>query len=79
MSQLKHITNLASANPSNTYRMVRAGFVAQGTTLNRWCIANGISRQTAEKALKGERVNRNSSVLVERLVKAALPEGEHGA
>ncbi len=43
-----------SSIPSEAlYRAVRAAFVAKGTTLNKWCIANGINRQTADKSLKG--------------------------
>lgn len=41
-----------------TYRAVRAALVARGTTLNAWCKANGFTRQTAEKALKGLRHSR---------------------
>ena len=36
------------------YAKVRAGFVRQGTTLNKWCIANRIHRQSARKVLLGE-------------------------
>ena len=33
------------------YRLVRAGFISQGTSLAAWCRANGVHRQSAEKAL----------------------------
>lgn len=38
-----------------TYRAVRAHFVMSGTTFNKWCKENGISRTYAEKSIKGER------------------------
>lgn len=57
----------------NLYLLVRAGFVNQGTTLNKWCIARGINRQTAEKALKGISTSRKSLALIEVLVAEALP------
>jgi hypothetical protein len=52
--------------------MVRAGFIAKGTTLNAWCIANGVNRQTAEKSLKGQRESKRSRELRDLLVSAAL-------
>ena len=40
--------------PSKSLHLnVRAGFVAQGTSLGRWCRDHGVRRQNAEKALKG--------------------------
>ena len=42
-------------NPSlELYRLVRSGFVAQGSTLHKWCLANGVKRQNARAALLGE-------------------------
>ena len=35
------------------YHHVRQGFVGQRSSLNRWCITHGITRQLAEAALKG--------------------------
>ena len=35
-------------------RMVRAGFVMQGTTMNIFCLSNGIDRRNAHKALVGK-------------------------
>lgn len=43
-----------------THRAVKAGFVAQGTSLNDWCKRNSICRPTADKALKGERKSKKS-------------------
>lgn len=38
---------------NDDYLKVRAGFVARGTSLNRWCQQNGILRENARDALKG--------------------------
>ena len=39
---------------SSDFLKVRAGFVRQGTSLRQWCLANGIKRQNARKAMTGE-------------------------
>lgn len=65
---------LTYAGSAELYRAVRAGFVSQGTTLNEWCIANGLNRQTVEKALKGDRVTKRGRILIERIVPAAFPK-----
>jgi len=72
MNQIKHTFSLSVTPSDDLYRMVRAGFVAKGTTLNAWCIANGVNRQTAYKALRGVRHGKNSRDLRECLVAAAL-------
>lgn len=51
-----------------TYLAVRAALVARGTTLNAWCKANGLNRQTVEKALKGLRHSKNGAQIKERIV-----------
>ena len=61
------------------YTAVRAGFVNQGTTLNKWCQANGLNRQTVEKALKGERASKRSLEIISRVVAAALPDIDKAA
>lgn len=53
------------------YQKVRGKLVIKGTTLNRWCIENGVTRQWAEKALKGERKGNASRELVKRIVEVA--------
>ena len=70
LHQLKHPNPLPVAviGSENTYLAVRAALVARGTTLNAWCKAHHINRQTAEKALKGLRHSRNGAALRERLV-----------
>jgi hypothetical protein len=57
--------------PENVYLAVRTGFVAQGTSLYRWCKENGVSRQVAEKALKFARNGKKSIALRERLITAS--------
>ena len=66
MNLLKHTFELTILGSTDVYLMVRAGFVNQGTTLNRWCIAKGINRQTAEKALKGLSTSRAALALVQQ-------------
>lgn len=78
MHQISRIFHLVVAPSPELYLMVRAGFVAKGTTLNAWCIANGVNRQTVERALKGARNGKVSRELRERAVAAALVE-EQGA
>lgn len=55
------------------YRAVRAAFVARGTSLNAWCISNGINRQTAEKTLRGERGGKRALALRNRLISEVFP------
>ncbi|CAK0750579.1 hypothetical protein WCLP8_2120002 [uncultured Gammaproteobacteria bacterium] len=43
------------ADADATYRIIRAHFVRSGTTFNKWCLENGISRTYAEKSIKSER------------------------
>lgn len=50
------------------YLQVRGLLIASGTTLSRWCIENGISRQWAELALKGDRKGPAARDLVKRLL-----------
>ncbi|MET3694418.1 MULTISPECIES: helix-turn-helix domain-containing protein [Methylobacterium] len=51
---------------------MRAAFIAKGTTLNAWCTANGIARQTVDKALKGQRRSDRSRQIVKQLLRDAL-------
>lgn len=53
---------------------VRAGFVAQGSSLNAWCIANGVDPNNARKALIGKWVGPKASILTERLERASAGE-----
>ena len=36
------------------YRLVRAALVREGSSLAKWCEENGVSRQLAERALRGK-------------------------
>jgi DNA-binding phage protein len=51
------------------YLAVRSALVARNTSLSEWCRANSVSRQTMEKALKGEREGRRSRSLRNHLIK----------
>jgi hypothetical protein len=53
------------------YLRVRAGFVAQQSSLNAWCLANGIMRQNAKQALTGAWDGPKARELRERLIKAS--------
>lgn len=75
MHQIRHIAELTVVPSEDLYLTVRAAFIAQGTTLNAWCIANGVNRQTAAKALKGQRHGKLSRALRDRLIEAAFQRG----
>jgi hypothetical protein len=79
MHHFKRTITLTFEGSPDLYRIVRAGFVNQGTSLNRWCIENGVNRQTAEKALKGERVSRRSRTMLATIVDEALGSQGLGA
>ncbi len=51
--------------------IVRAGFVARGSSLHRWCRENGADTSNARRAIKGTWVGNKASELKERLLKAA--------
>ncbi len=55
----------------NLIRVVLSGFVLQGTTLNKFCKANGIRRASADKALKFQRNGKVAQELRQRLVEAS--------
>lgn len=71
MHKIQYSVTFTITGSPELYHAVRAGFVNQGTSLNRWCIANGINRQTAEKALRGERRGGASFQLLNQLLAAA--------
>ncbi len=52
-------------------RMVKAGFVSQGTSLHAWCKSNGVAPQNAHKALKGDWSGPKAAALVDAIVKAS--------
>lgn len=65
---------LAVVGSADLYKIVRAALVANGSSLNEWCKANGINRQTAEKALKGERHSKTAEEIRSRLVAELFPD-----
>jgi hypothetical protein len=79
MHRLKNIPTRVIIGSQELYLEVRGGFVASGTSLNRWCIANKVNRQTAERALRGQSTTRSAIRLVERIVSDALPAANDAA
>jgi hypothetical protein len=55
---------------------VRTGFVAQGSSLNAWCRANGIFTQNARMALLGRWKDPAGKALVIRLIKQSERDPE---
>jgi hypothetical protein len=53
------------------YRRVRAAFIIQGTNFSRWCEENGVSRQWAEKVLKGKQNGLAARNLAAQIAQAA--------
>lgn len=53
------------------HRLVRAGFIAQGTSFQAWCAREGVTRQNADKALLNKWKGPTASKLVARILEAA--------
>jgi hypothetical protein len=53
------------------YTQVKAGFLLQGTSLNRWCIEHNVLRQNAAHALKGVWNGDKSKELRKIIIEAA--------
>lgn len=61
-----------SPTPSpELYAEIRAGFVRQRSSLNKWCIANKVFRENARSALLGQWTGPKAQRLIETLVKAS--------
>ncbi len=58
-------------NRENLYHSVRSGFVGQGSSLNSWCISNGVALSNARRALLGQWNGPKAKELVARIVKAS--------
>jgi cell division inhibitor SulA len=58
-------------NCENLYHKVRSGFVGQGSSLNSWCIANGVALSNARRALLGTWNGPKAQALVARNVEAS--------
>ena len=52
-------------------RLVRAGFIAQGTSFQAWCVQESVTRQNADKALMNQWKGQKASELVARILEAA--------
>jgi len=53
------------------FQLVRAGFVARHTSLAAWCAENGVYRQNAARALKGQSRGTAALALAIRVAHAA--------
>lgn len=53
------------------HRLVRAGFIAQGTSFQACCMQEGVTRQNADKALMNQWQGPKASALVARILAAA--------
>ncbi len=63
---------ISSTEPGeHLWNAVRAGFILQGSTLNRWCGANSIAPTWAGHALKGRRNGPATKRLRMRLIRAS--------
>ena len=66
------MTNKTLPQPSpDLYAKVRAGFVRQGTTLNKWCIAHGLPRQNARAVLLGQWKGPTATLVMTALLEAS--------
>lgn len=52
-------------------KAVRAGFVAQGTSLHAYCVAEGLKRQNVSAALSGKWRGPKAEALIQRAVAAS--------
>jgi hypothetical protein len=60
--------------PSETaLHLVRAGFVAQGTSFSKWCAQHGITRSWAINTIIGKRNGPTALKLRAHIIKAAIP------
>lgn len=62
--------NYLAPNP-DLYRLVRAGFIAQGTTLSGWCQERGVDTSNARSALAGAWNGPKGKALREQLIEAS--------
>ncbi len=53
------------------YNKVRAGFIAHGSSLNKWCSDHGVHRQNATAVLKGMYDGPKGKALKNRLLVAS--------
>ena len=74
MPKIVRTLPLTIAGPGYLYHAIRAALVARNSSLHAWCKAAGVNRQTAEKALKGERHSLRAEQLRQRLLGELFPE-----
>jgi len=67
LHQIRHNLTLSFDGSDELYKAVRTALVANGTSLNAWCKANGLNRQTVTYALRGQR-NGKKAFELRRLV-----------
>ena len=60
----------APTEPVSLYAGVRAEFIRRGTTLSAWCDRHGVTRQNAERALRGQRKSAAAEALRRRIAEA---------
>jgi hypothetical protein len=65
------LSNTPEKGNQALYLMVRSNFVAQGSTLNAWCRANGVHIQNVREAFFGTWRGPRADELVLRVVEAA--------
>ena len=53
------------------HRLVRAAFVAKGTSFKAWCEKEGVKRQNADTALMDQWKGPKASAIVARILEAA--------
>ena len=53
------------------HRRIRAGFIANGTSLSAWCAGRGLKHQNARKAIHGEWTGPKAAALVTELMRAS--------
>jgi hypothetical protein len=56
------------------YRRVRAALIERGTTLNQWLAKNGVNRQLAYLALRGQAFGKKSLALRARILREVFGE-----
>jgi lambda repressor-like predicted transcriptional regulator len=72
LAPLPRLATAAAVPPDPTrYYAIRAGFVAQGTSLRAWCIAAGVSYSDARKALDGRRNGPKARALAAQIEAAS--------
>ena len=67
--------NMTETECKARYRQVRAGFIANGTTLTEWCRANGTHIQNVRDAFFGRWNGPGAKKMVVRDARATDPVG----